>query len=69
MRLQLFLNYWIYASIQLVGDGIKKKSLSKLFKQGFIMSVLNPKVSIFFLAFFQVFYSVRQLTMLFSFMY
>ena len=29
-----------------------KKSLTALFKQGFIMNVLNPKVSIFFLAFF-----------------
>lgn len=29
-----------------------KKSLMQLFKQGFIMNVLNPKVSIFFLAFF-----------------
>ncbi|WP_025743628.1 LysE family translocator [Aquimarina pacifica] len=30
----------------------KKKKLWELFKQGFIMNVLNPKVSIFFLAFF-----------------
>ena len=29
-----------------------KKSLGQLFKQGVIMNVLNPKVSIFFLAFF-----------------
>ena len=28
------------------------KSVNQLFKQGFIMNVLNPKVSIFFLAFF-----------------
>tara|TARA_R110002074_G_scaffold348282_1_gene518708 strand:+ start:36436 stop:37068 length:633 start_codon:yes stop_codon:yes gene_type:complete len=28
------------------------KSLSSLFRQGFIMNVLNPKVTIFFLAFF-----------------
>lgn len=33
-------------------EGIKHKSLRSLFKQGFIMNVLNPKVSIFFLAFF-----------------
>ncbi|MBZ9631192.1 LysE family translocator [Salegentibacter sp. LM13S] len=33
-------------------EGIKKKSLFSLFKQGFIMNVLNPKVTIFFLAFF-----------------
>ncbi|APG58916.1 LysE family translocator [Christiangramia salexigens] len=33
-------------------EGIRDKSSVKLFKQGFIMNVLNPKVSIFFLAFF-----------------
>ncbi|WP_405269932.1 LysE family translocator [Cellulophaga sp. Ld12] len=31
---------------------IPKKSAFALFKQGFIMNVLNPKVTIFFLAFF-----------------
>ena len=31
---------------------VPKKSLVQLFKQGFIMNVLNPKVTIFFLAFF-----------------
>jgi threonine/homoserine/homoserine lactone efflux protein len=30
----------------------KKKSLSALYRQGFIMNVLNPKVGLFFLAFF-----------------
>ena len=39
----------------------KKKSLINLFKQGFLMNVLNPKVSIFFLAFFPGFlYSTKQ---------
>ena len=33
-------------------NNVPKKSLMQLFKQGFIMNVLNPKVSIFFLAFF-----------------
>jgi threonine/homoserine/homoserine lactone efflux protein len=33
------------------GNG-KKKSLSALYRQGFIMNVLNPKVGLFFLAFF-----------------
>ncbi|CAM4042019.1 LysE family translocator [Gillisia limnaea] len=33
-------------------EGIKSKSLLSLFKQGFVMNVLNPKVTIFFLAFF-----------------
>lgn len=32
-----------------------KSGLIKLFKQGFVMNVLNPKVSIFFLAFFPAF--------------
>jgi len=31
---------------------VPKKSLGQLFKQGFVMNVLNPKVTIFFLAFF-----------------
>ena len=40
------------ASVQLVDETAPKKSLAKLFRQGFIMNVLNPKVTIFFLAFF-----------------
>ncbi|MDY8137815.1 LysE family translocator [Aquimarina sp. 2201CG5-10] len=50
-----FLAYKVFrsdASIQLSGETVEKKSLGQLFKQGFIMNVLNPKVSIFFLAFF-----------------
>ena len=40
-----------------------RKGLLQLFKQGFIMNVLNPKVSIFFLAFFPGFlYSETQST-------
>lgn len=34
---------------------VPKKPLGQLFKQGFIMNVLNPKVTIFFLAFFPAF--------------
>ncbi|MGB5553771.1 MAG: LysE family translocator [Flavobacteriaceae bacterium] len=33
-------------------SSVPKKSLLQLFKQGFVMNVLNPKVTIFFLAFF-----------------
>lgn len=33
-------------------NDVPKKSLWGLFRQGFIMNVLNPKVTIFFLAFF-----------------
>ena len=38
--------------LKLDNSNIPKKTTSQLFKQGFIMNVLNPKVSIFFLAFF-----------------
>ncbi|PKV50000.1 threonine/homoserine/homoserine lactone efflux protein [Aquimarina sp. MAR_2010_214] len=50
-----FLAYKVFrseASVNLSESGMPKKSLGQLFKQGFIMNVLNPKVSIFFLAFF-----------------
>ncbi len=39
-------------SLSLTDGSVPKKGLWELFKQGFIMNVLNPKVSIFFLAFF-----------------
>ncbi|MFV8224736.1 LysE family translocator [Christiangramia aquimixticola] len=51
----LYLAYQVYKSdarIAFSAEGIGQKSMSKLFRQGFIMNVLNPKVSIFFLAFF-----------------
>jgi len=34
---------------------VKSDRFYKLFKQGFVMNVLNPKVSVFFLAFFPAF--------------
>lgn len=40
------------ASLSLSEGSVPKKGVSSLFKQGFIMNVLNPKVTIFFLAFF-----------------
>jgi len=40
------------AVIRLNEGSVPKKNLWQLFKQGFIMNVLNPKVAIFFLAFF-----------------
>ena len=40
------------ASIILSEGNVEKKTTAQLFKQGFIMNVLNPKVSIFFLALF-----------------
>ena len=50
-----YLAYKVYksdASIAFSEDNVAKKTTTQLFKQGFIMNVLNPKVSIFFLAFF-----------------
>ena len=44
--------YQSNAEIVFSAEGIKQRSLSYLFTQGFIMNVLNPKVMIFFLAFF-----------------
>lgn len=35
-----------------IKGGVKKGELASLFKKGFLMNVLNPKVAIFFLAFF-----------------
>lgn len=51
----VFLAYRVFKSdtaISLSKKDVAKKSLIKLFKEGFIMNVLNPKVTIFFLAFF-----------------
>jgi len=39
-------------SVSFSEEGASKKSVTQLFRQGFIMNVLNPKVTIFFLAFF-----------------
>lgn len=54
----LYLAYNVFKSdskVSLSTEIVPKKSLWQLFKQGFIMNVLNPKVSIFFLAFFPSF--------------
>ena len=40
------------AEITIGNQKIENKSTGQLYKQGFIMNVLNPKVTIFFLAFF-----------------
>lgn len=50
-----FLAYKVFRSdtaVHLSEGSMPKKSLWQLCKQGFVMNVLNPKVSIFFLAFF-----------------
>ena len=54
----LYLAYKVFRSditLDLGSEELPQKSLWQLFKQGFIMNVLNPKVSIFFLAFFPSF--------------
>ena len=50
----LFLAYQVFKSDDkiLLSIDVDKKTTTQLFKQGFIMNVLNPKVTIFFLAFF-----------------
>lgn len=61
----LYLAFKVYRSkseLKLNSEHIPKKSTSQLFKQGFIMNVLNPKVSIFFLAFFPGFLFSKSLS-------
>ncbi len=51
----IYLAYKVFKSndqLNLDADSVPKKSLKDLFIQGFFMNVLNPKVTIFFLAFF-----------------
>ena len=51
----LFLAYKVFrsdASISMNSDNIQKKTTGQLFRVGFLMNVLNPKVTIFFLALF-----------------
>jgi len=51
----LFLAYKVYRSdskLDLESEVISRKNLKGLFIQGFFMNVLNPKVTIFFLALF-----------------
>ncbi|APQ18239.1 LysE family translocator [Maribacter hydrothermalis] len=51
----VYLSIMVYKggdAISIEGEDPNKKSFGSLYKQGFIMNVLNPKVTIFFLAFF-----------------
>lgn len=54
----LYLAYNVFKSssnLSIEGNGVPRKTMFQLFKQGFIMNVLNPKVSLFFLSFFPAF--------------
>ncbi|WP_297792546.1 LysE family translocator [uncultured Eudoraea sp.] len=60
-----YLAYKVYKDkrhITLTNTKVPKKSLSQLFRQGFIMNVLNPKVTVFFLAFFPGFLFSKDLS-------
>ena len=49
-----YLAYKVYkspANITLTQDNVPKKAAKQLFWQGFLMNVLNPKVTLFFLSF------------------
>jgi threonine/homoserine/homoserine lactone efflux protein len=51
----LFLAYKVFKSSEAINfntGSVQEKSNFKLFQQGFMMNVLNPKVSLFFLALF-----------------
>jgi threonine/homoserine/homoserine lactone efflux protein len=54
----LYLAYQVYrsdAKITFSTENVIQKTTLELFKKGFLMNVLNPKVTIFFLAFFPEF--------------
>lgn len=66
----LYLAFMVYKSpseISLQHSSITNKSELQLFKQGFIMNVLNPKVTIFFLAFFPGFLFSKELSSIIQF--
>ena len=53
-----YLAYKVFKSdsvLQINSENVTRTSLKDLFVQGFFMNVLNPKVTIFFLAFFPAF--------------
>lgn len=51
----MYLAYKVFrskAEVSLVSENVEVKKTGSMFKQGFVMNVLNPKVTIFFFAFF-----------------
>lgn len=66
----LYLAYQVYksdAKIIFSTDNISEKSTFALFKTGFWMNVLNPKVTIFFLAFFPQFLFSKTISTVYQF--
>lgn len=66
----LYLSFMVYRgsdTIAIHTDEKAGKSLIALFRQGFIMNVLNPKVVIFFLAFFPGFLFSKSLSTIVQF--
>ena len=67
----LYLAYKVYGSSSVISvstDKIEKKTPIQLFKIGFIMNVLNPKVTIFFLALFPGFLFTEKLSISLQFL-
>ena len=67
----MYLAYTVYKSSSVISistDKIEKKTPFQLFKIGFIMNVLNPKVTIFFLALFPGFLFTEKLSISLQFL-
>ena len=67
----LYLAYKVYGRSSVISvstDKIEKKTPFQLFKIGFIMNVLNPKVTIFFLALFPGFLFTEKLSISLQFL-
>lgn len=66
----IYLAFQVYksdAQIQFSTESSPKKNLSELYVQGLIMNVLNPKVTLFFLAFFPGFLFAEELSTVIQF--
>ncbi len=66
----IYLAYQVFnsdAKISFSTENVAQKTTSQLFKIGFLMNVLNPKVTIFFLAFFPQFLFSNEISTLVQF--